>query len=279
MFTKLALLGSLLLVVFLSMASTHSNLEEEKKNTSWFAQPLPEISPKHTESPYISPTEGRSFTNSFGICMHWIPPAEFVMGNKQYENSSPEHIVRLKNGYWISKEIVTRTEWINVVGYTPRSSYPYHDLAVDWSDAVRFCRKLSSIEGLNYRLPTEAEWEYSCLGPVQPSPQKALRNAYIKSRVFTQPNAFGLRYHRNNGFEWCYDIYHPNYLNAPTDGGPRLSGSKFHRVVRGFRHFELKKDFTYRSHPVTLTAGFRIALQKKHLPLPPMIKSITIGSS
>jgi len=142
---------------------------------------------------------------------------------------------------------------------------------VTWNDAVAFCEWLSKKEGLIYRLPTEAEWEYACragsaqrysfgndpeelvrfanaadssrLNEFYPkSTDKKLRSLFVTGKdgyVWTAPvgkflpNSFGLYDMHGNAWEWCSDWYDDNYYGRSTTDDPTgpLKGQT--RVLRG----------------------------------------------
>ena len=111
---------------------------------------------------------------------------------------------------------------------------------VSWYDAVEFCARLSKATGKEYRLPSEAEWEYACrAGTNTPfhfgetittdlanydgeytyasEPKGKYRGRTTLVGSFP-PNAFGLYDMHGNVWEWCLDDWHHNYEGAPTDG-------------------------------------------------------------
>jgi formylglycine-generating enzyme required for sulfatase activity len=111
---------------------------------------------------------------------------------------------------------------------------------VSWDDAQVFCQKLSDKIGKKYRLPSEAEWEYACragtttafyFGETISTDQANYNGNYIfgkgKKGVYRQKttpvgtfpaNQFGLYDLHGNVWEWCEDVWHKNYENAPKDG-------------------------------------------------------------
>jgi formylglycine-generating enzyme required for sulfatase activity len=128
---------------------------------------------------------------------------------------------------------------------------------VSWHDAKEFCVRLSQRTKKEYRLPTEAEWEYACrAGTTTPfhfgkiittdyvnyngnytygeSPKGEYREQTTPVGYFQVANAFGLYDIHGNVYEWCEDDYHKSYENAPTDGSAWLSSNKITtKIIRG----------------------------------------------
>ncbi|HUT30555.1 MAG TPA: SUMF1/EgtB/PvdO family nonheme iron enzyme [Sedimentisphaerales bacterium] len=109
---------------------------------------------------------------------------------------------------------------------------------VNWYDAQAFCRWLSDKEGLPYRLPTEAEWEYACrAGTTTPFsmgdalPQEFSRQSRSVQVGQTPPNPWGLYDIHGNVEEWCYDWYGPYEAADQTDPVGRFAGD--FKVIRG----------------------------------------------
>jgi len=111
---------------------------------------------------------------------------------------------------------------------------------VNWYDAIEFCGRLSKLTGREYRLPSEAEWEYACRAGTTTAfhfgetitgdlanynatktyadePKGEYREETTPVGQFP-PNAFGLYDMHGNVWEWCADDWHDNYDGAPTDG-------------------------------------------------------------
>ena len=149
--------------------------------------------------------------------------------------------------------------WQNV-GFEQTEEHPV--LCVSWNDAVAFCRWLDGKEGKQYRLPTEAEWEYACragtttryssgddpetLAQAANVPD-ATSKAYFPRKgisgsdgyAFTspagsfRPNAFGLYDMHGNAWQWCADWQGKDYYAASPLTDPKGPDSGLSRVLRG----------------------------------------------
>jgi formylglycine-generating enzyme required for sulfatase activity len=111
----------------------------------------------------------KEFTNSLGMKFVWIPAGTFLMGSlKQEEGREDEetrHKVTLTKGFYIGVYTVTQEQWQSVMGTNPSFHKGEKNLPVEmvsWDDCQEFLTKLRKKDGRLYRLPTEAEWEYSC---------------------------------------------------------------------------------------------------------------------
>jgi formylglycine-generating enzyme required for sulfatase activity len=128
---------------------------------------------------------------------------------------------------------------------------------VTWHDAIEFCARLSKQTGREYRLPSEAEWEYACrAGTTTPfhfgetittdlanydgtrtygsGPNGQYRKQTTEVGSFKVANAFGLYDMHGNVWEWCLDHWHENYNGAPADGSAWVTGGNAsRRVLRG----------------------------------------------
>ncbi|MHC4755237.1 MAG: SUMF1/EgtB/PvdO family nonheme iron enzyme [Planctomycetota bacterium] len=100
-------------------------------------------------------------------------------------------------------------------------------IIVSWDEATAFCKWLSDKEGKNYRLPTEAEWEYACrAGTKTPF--------YTGSTLPSESvpaNSWGIYNMHGNVEEWCYDWYGPYPAGQPVDPVGRIDGD--YKVTRG----------------------------------------------
>lgn len=183
--------------------------------------------------------------NSIGMELNLIKPGDFLMGgNGGNPNEKPAHLVVIIKPFYMSKYEVTQAQWRAVMGSNP-SYFKGDNLPVEkvsWDDVKEFCRKLSQMTGQEYRLPSEAEWEYACRAGTIGTYDGDLdaiawhgKNSGSRTHPVgqKQPNAFGLFDMLGNVNEWCEDVYQDNYYGAPRDGSPWLSDIKWRgRVVR-----------------------------------------------
>ena len=200
--------------------------------------------------------------NGVTLDMVAIPGGTFMMGSPETEkernsNEGPQRSVTVP-AFFMAKYPVTQAQWQAVMGNNP-SNFKGANRPVEkvsWNDAVAFCQKLSQITGKNYRLPSEAEWEYACrAGTTTPfyfgetittdlanydgnytygnGPKGVFRQQTTDVGSFP-PNAFGLYDMHGNVWEWCQDVWHENYNGAPTDGSAWESGGdSSQRLLRG----------------------------------------------
>lgn len=172
-----------------------------------------------------------------GIRMRLIPPGEFLMGSPdsepfRHDVEGPQHKVRLTKPYFMGISEITRKQWFAVMGTQPWLYQPqitegdnYPVSYVDWLGATEFCRRISERTGHQYRLPTEAEWEYACRAGTTTTwhfgndvegvdahgwfDTNTINNGKPSAQEVAQkkPNPFGLFDMHGNLFEWCQDLY------------------------------------------------------------------------
>ncbi|WP_246162790.1 SAV_2336 N-terminal domain-related protein [Brasilonema sennae] len=182
-----------------------------------------------------------------------IPGGKFMMASPEgegYESEKPQHEVTVQP-FFIGKYPITQAQW-RVVAALPQvnrelkpdpSGFKGDDFPVEcvsWYDVVEFCARFSKKTGKDYRLPSEAEWEYACRARTTTpfhfgetltdklanyranetfadEPKGEYREKTTSVGTFS-PNAFGLYDMHGNVWEWCEDSWHENYQEAPTDG-------------------------------------------------------------
>lgn len=213
--------------------------------------PASHIARIETAASLHSVSTHKSFTddlNGVPLEMIYVPGGSFKMGSPKGEgddNERPQRDVTVP-GFFIGKCQITQAQWQAVMGKNPSSFKGDPALPVEnisWNDAKDFCEKLAKMTGKAYRLPSEAEWEYACRAGTTGDYAGELdamawyrKNAEGKTHSVGQKqhNAFGLYDMHGNVWEWCEDVWHDNYKDAPTDSSAWLSGGNSSlRVLRG----------------------------------------------
>ncbi|MBT7067753.1 MAG: formylglycine-generating enzyme family protein [Verrucomicrobia bacterium] len=196
--------------------------------------------------------------NMIGVRMARIAPGSFMMGSTTGPGTErPAHRVTLSKGFYMGVTEVTQGQWESVMPENPSrfkgSDRPVENVVL--KDCVEFCKRLTQKEraqgklpeGAEYRLPTEAEWEYACRAGSEA--RYGFGNSetdlgeyawYRENSVRTQPvgmkkaNAWGLFDMHGNVWEWCSDwngSYSADDAVDPT--GAPAGASYGHRVFRG----------------------------------------------
>ena len=207
----------------------------------------------------------------FELEMVAIPGGTFTMGSppdepERYDGEGPQHEVTVQP-FFMGRYPITQAQWRFVAGLEQinrelkpdPSRFKGDDRPVEkvsWYEVVEFCDRLSNHTGKDYRLPTEAEWEYACRAgttmpfhfgetistelancggtPYNGGPQGQSRGETTPVEQFEVANAFGLSDMHGNVYEWCQDYSHSNYEGAPTDGSAWIEGGDpKYRVRRG----------------------------------------------
>lgn len=209
-------------------------IKTESKNTGYFVEEI-----------------GEGIT----IEMVAIPGGTFMMGAPEDEKDSqdwekPQHEVNIP-AFYMSQTLITQAQWRVVASLPPvekmlevaPSYFTGDNLPVErvsWRDAIEFCARLTRHTDKNYRLPSEAEWEYAARAGTETPfhfgktitsnlANYDARDIYREENagVYRQettpvkkftPNAFGLYDIHGNLWEWCLDPWNDNYEGAPKDG-------------------------------------------------------------
>ena len=232
--------------------------------------------------------------NKWEMKFVYIEPGTFFMGSPlgEHERSEDEtfHTVALTCGFYMQTTEVTQGQWEAVMGSNPSdfkecgSNCPVED--VSWDDVQEFIRKLNDLKGNSeYRLPTEAEWEYAaragtvtpfsfgnCLSadqanyrgssPMPGCPKGKYRETTVRAASFS-PNDWGLYDMHGNVWEWCQDWYGAYAQNdavdpkGPEEGAGRvLRGGSWDFKARYCRSADRGRDDPSGSGS---SAGFRLA--------------------
>jgi formylglycine-generating enzyme required for sulfatase activity len=223
------------------------------------------------------PREILYYRNTIGMEFVLIPADEFVMGSPKDEegrldNEGPQHRVKINRPFYMGATEVTQEQYERIVGNNPAQFKGARNPVetVSWEDAVEFCRKLSQEEGMNYRLPTEAEWEYACrAGTTTPfytgwtistdqanydgthsygtGVEGVYRDETTPVASFS-PNPWGLYDMHGNVWEWCGDWCGEHYYRKSPAADPTGPAIGSLRVLRGG---------SWSGHPAGCRSAFR----------------------
>ncbi|MEL6786265.1 MAG: formylglycine-generating enzyme family protein [Cyanobacteria bacterium J06607_15] len=250
----------------------------------------------------------RLYTEDLGnyqtLMMVSVPAGKYSMGASADEKDSsdrerPLHKVKVQE-FLIGEYPVTQEQWRKIAKLPqinrelkPNPSHFQGDKrpveSVSWLEATEFCDRLTAYTGRQYRLPSEAEWEYACRGNTR-SPfaygdtltselaDYASTYAYASETgaAYRQgttdvaefiPNAFGLYDLHGNVREWCADPWHENYHGAPSNSKAwNKGGNQAWRTLRGGSwankpsHCRSAHRSGYPAESLNRAIGFRVAL-------------------
>ena len=225
------------------------------------------------------------FRNPWGSMVH-VQGGTFRMGCTAEQrdcddDEEPVHRVRVSD-FEISQYEVTQALWETVMGEDPSGFEGCGQCPVEsvsWDDVQMFLKKLNELTGEEYRLPTEAEWEYAARGG-----QRSRGYQYAGSETLDvvawydatsggkthpvgqkEPNELGLYDMSGNVLEWTQDCWNDNYRGAPSDGRAWESGNCEQRVLRGGSWSDKPGGFRSAFRLMDLTGnrygnvGFRLA--------------------
>ena len=208
---------------------------------------------------------GDPMVNSVGMLLVPIPSGEFLMGSpasdlKADEDEKPQTLKKFGKPFYLSAYEVTQEQYQAVMGIrqflTDEQAARFPVTDVSYNNAVEFCRRLSEKEDVEYRLPTEAEWEYACRAGtttaysfgddaaklseygwfVDESPD------FMPHRIGQKkPNPWGLYDMHGNVWEWCRDrvvrggSWFDNAWHCRSANRFQYETATFRDDVRGFR--------------------------------------------
>ena len=178
--------------------------------------------------------------------MVYVSGGTFIMGGDESSDQTPTHSVTLSS-YYICKYEVTQALWRAVMGSNP-SKFKGDNLPVEqvsWNDCQTFINRLNNYTGRNFRLPTEAEWEFAARGGNYSRHYKYSGSNYISDVAWycdnsgnrthpvgtKQANELGLYDMSGNVWEWCSDWY--GSYSSYSQSNPTGATSGFGRVERG----------------------------------------------
>ncbi|RMG74760.1 MAG: formylglycine-generating enzyme family protein [Bacteroidetes bacterium] len=206
-----------------------------------------------------------------------IPAGKFVMGSDSSDvfyqgDEFPAHEVVLTRDFWLGQFEVTQAQYEAVMGYNPAvfQRLPQAgDRPVDmlsWDDCQTFIAQLNTLGLGNFRLPTEAEWEYACRAGTNTlfswgddlAEGPMLAHAWYNSRAegrshpvgFKKPNSWGLFDMCGGVWEWCQDWLGPYQAEAQTDPqGPEEGTRRVYRGGSWFNEPEALRPANRHGHP------------------------------
>ncbi|MCA9439779.1 MAG: formylglycine-generating enzyme family protein [Candidatus Omnitrophica bacterium] len=247
-----------------------------------------------------------------------IPAGSFLMGNNGTSRDSgfchcencdcefPRHEVTIGYDFFMSETEVTQAQWEALMESNPSTLGTAHSVGNDYpvyyiaQNAIQspdgFMARLNGLGQGEFRLPTEAEWEYACRGP-ESNPNRYSLFSFGDDEDFNmescnlnslldeymiwcgnhqgrlefagsrKPNGFGLYDMHGSVWEWCEDEWHDNYNGAPSDGTAWTSGPSSLHVLRGGtwlgRPWLCKSSFRFGFPPESRDddIGFRVVLE------------------
>ena len=207
------------------------------------AKPAPRRNSTHHSSSTSSTVSLSAELNKLINNMVYVSGGTFIMGGDESSDQTPTHSVTLSS-YYICKYEMTQALWRAVMGSNP-SKFKGDNLPVEqvsWNDCQTFINRLNNYTGRNFRLPTEAEWEFAARGGNYSRHYKYSGSNYISDVAWycdnsgnrthpvgtKQANELGLYDMSGNVWEWCsdwfgsYSSYSQNDPNGPNSGSCRV---------------------------------------------------------
>jgi formylglycine-generating enzyme required for sulfatase activity len=228
---------------------------------------------------------GKTIVNGIGMKLTLIPAGEFQMGSPDSEpdrdDDETRHLVKITKPFYLAVHEVTQQQYEKVMGARPWQGKDYVKEGPDYpavyvrhGDAVEFCRRLSEQEGVEYRLPTEAEWEYACRAGTTTAysfgddEAKLGQYAWYYKNTWDigeryahrvgqkQPNRWGLYDMHGNVWEWCQDWYGP-YGSEKVVSDPLGPAQGYGRVLRGGSFYN-PTSYVRSAYRVNNQPGYRL---------------------
>ena len=201
------------------------------------------------EEPVPDPDETNFTVNGVSFKMVQVKGGTFSMGSSSGEsNEKPVHSVTLSD-FAIGETEVTQELWEAVMGTNPSyfkgSKKPVE--CVSWNDCQTFISKLNSLTGRNFRLPTEAEWEFAARGGVNSKGYTYSGSNVIGDVAWYRSNSGSTTHDvatkaanelciydmSGNVLEWCQDWYNSSYYSSSPVSNPTGPSTGSDRVNRG----------------------------------------------
>lgn len=183
------------------------------------------------------------------IEMVFVEGGEFIQGSFREHDEKPLHSVHVDD-FFIGKYEITQRQWKNIMGGNP-SFFDYCNECpvenVSFKDIEDFIQALNAETGANYRLPSEAEWEYAARGgnksmgyvfsggddPDEVAWYSGNNKQHTRKPGLKKPNELGIFDMSGNVMEWCGDWYRNTYYTEAPFKNPQGPSSGTHKVIRG----------------------------------------------
>ena len=270
------------------LALERAQTEAAEKQASERAQAAQALS-KQMEAarePVSRPTGVSTATLAIKDCtecpdMVLLPSGSLPMKLDKVPDAKATVTVNIRS-FAIGKTEVTQRQWKAIMGDNPSRfvacglDCPVEN--VSWKDIAQFIRKLNQKTGQNYRLPSEAEWEYAARGGSSTDARITDNVAALEDQAWyiansrkaprpvagKKPNAFGLHDLYGNVWEWVEDCFHASYAGLPLDGSAWTTAcTSPQRVLRGGSWSDeassLRNRGRYAPEVRNLITGFRLA--------------------
>ena len=201
-------------------------------------------------------SQSSDFQSSVGSVMISVPAGSFTMGSPESEDGhrawEQQRDVTFVNDFYLGSTPVTQEQYEAVTGTNPTDHEEIRDAPVDsvnWDHANEYCQKLTQLDceagvlpvDWEYRLPTEAEWEYACRArstePWHGQPHDVAwhhANADDKPHAVGQktPNTWGFHDMLGNVWEWCQDWFYVANPSRSVRGGSYFNSARFCRSAQ-----------------------------------------------
>jgi len=254
-----------------------------------------------------SPSAQNIVSNDLGMVFVTIPAGQFKMGITEdqrqvvigemekpdfdaFVDEQPQHTVKISDSFLLAKTEVTQRQWFKVMENRPGPKKNWEQkywqelpvVSISWFMAKRFTDELSKMDAkYNYRLPTEAEWEYAAragnnqLRPVVIEKLKDYawrfqNSGDVPHRVANlKENAFGVHDMLGNVWEWVADWYAPDTYSEEVRVDPTGPDKGLSRVRRGGSYhcplFQTRPNYRSANTPDTNypVIGFRVVASLK----------------
>ncbi len=266
----------------LMMFSCEKEVNNNGNQSGSTSTPTP--TPTPTPPPSPSGNVDSITVNGVTFKMVKVEGGTFMMGApssdaEAYSNEMPQHCVTLSE-YYIAETEVTQALWQAVMGSNP-SHFKFPDRPVEeisWNDCKTFIEKLNQLTDKQFRLPTEAEWEYAARGGGNSHGYKFSGSDNVDDVAWYTDNCggethavktkaaneLGLYDMTGNVLEWCSDWMAA--YSADTVTNPQGPAAGFKRVLRGgslyndARRLRVTRRSEYNPTFTDYSVGFRLAL-------------------